>query len=699
MLKFKLPARWMAGAAMVLLTALTACGGDGGSDTPPAPTLSATMPTTGTTSTAVNITSIVAANGTSMSVDWGDGTKETEPTVTATSLSHTYAAAGSFPIVLSLTGTGTPAQQTGTVVITAPPTLSATLPTTGTTGTVVNITAIRAANGTALSVDWGDGTKDLPAVSSTTLSHTYATAASYTIDMLLTGTGTPAEQKGTVVISAVVQPTLSATLPTAGTAGTAVSITGIAAANGTALSVNWGDGSTDAPAVTATSLTHTYATAASYTIDMVLTGTGTPAEKKGTIVISAVAQPTLAATLPTTGTTGTAVSITAITAANGTALSVDWGDGTKDLPAVSSTTLSHTYATAASYTIDMVLTGTGTPAEQKGSVVISAATVTTLAATLPTAGTAGTAVSITGISATNGTALSVTWGDGATDTPAVTATSLAHTYATAGSYTIDMVLSGSGTPANQTGTVVISAPAPTGDLFINRYISGSSNNKGLEIYNPTGTSVNLSFYVLELWSNGAGPSYSNPVTTQATPTATLHLSGTLPAGGTVEILNNTVVSTATGQALAFFNAAQASGAAFVVHGQDDTGSTAKDVTSFNGDDVVLLLKSTTADPGASGTRTCVRTASDTAPPCASIDTFGVLGLRPTTSGSGATAKGGWNSSTTAASVTVAHTLHRQTSIVTGHVATSTGTDPYWDPTAVDYDAPLGSDVWTGLGSR
>ena len=211
--------------------------------------------------------------------------------------------------------------------------------------------------------------------------------------------------------------------------------------------------------------------------------------------------------------------------------------------------------------------------------------------------------------------------------------------------------------------------------------------------------MNLSFYALELWSNGSGPAYSNPVTTQTTPTAVLHLSGTLPAGGTVEILNNTVVSTATGTTLAFYNAAIASGAAFVVHGQDDTGSTAKDVTSFNGDDVVLLVKSTTADPGASGTRTCVRTATDTASPCAVIDSFGVLGLRPTTSGSGTTAKGGWNSSTTAASVTVDHTLHRKVSIVTGHVATSSGTDPYWDPEAADYDAPLAADVWTGLGSR
>ena len=527
MLKFKLPARWMAGMVMVLLTALSACGGsdDGG-----APTVTATMPTAGTPGTAVSITAISETNGTSMSVDWGDGTTDNEPTVASTSLSHTYAAAGSFKIVLTLRRSVLDtATQTGTVVITAPPTLSATLPTAGTAGTAVNITGIAAANGTALSVDWGDGTKDAPAVSATTLAHTYAAAGSYTIDL-------------------------------------------------------------------------------------VLSGTGTPAEKKGGIVVSAVSVPALSATLPTTGTAGTAVSITGITAANGTALSVDWGDGTTEAPAVGSTSLSHTYATAASYTIDLVLSGTGAPAKQ-------------------------------------------------------------------------------------TGTVVIGAAAPAGDLFINRYISGTSNNKALEIYNPTGAAVNLSFYVLELWSNGAGPAYSNPVATQATPTATLHLSGTLPAGGTVEILNNTVVSTATGQALALYNAANASGAAFVVHGQDDTGTTSKDVTSFNGDDVVLLLKSGTADPGSSGTRTCVRTATDTAPPCAAIDSFGVLGLRPTTAGSGTSATGGWNSSTTAASVTVYHTLHRKASIVTGHVATSSGTDPYWNPTAADYDAPLAADVWTGLGSR
>ena len=47
-----------------------------------------------------------------------------------------------------------------------------------------------------------------------------------------------------------------------------------------------------------------------------------------------------------------------------------------------------------------------------------------------------------------------------------------------------------------------SAWSQCNDLFISEYCEGTGNNKGLEFYNPTTESINLSGYVLQRWSNG-----------------------------------------------------------------------------------------------------------------------------------------------------------------------------------------------------
>lgn len=132
---------------------------------------------------------------------------------------------------------------------------------------------------------------------------------------------------------------------------------------------------------------------------------------------------------------------------------------------------------------------------------------------------------------------------------------------------------------------ILSAPAAiTSDLIISEYLEGSSNNKAIEIFNGTGSSIDLSSYSIKLYTNGS-------------PTAgtTLVLSGTILNGETYVISNSG--SNATILAIA-----------------DITNG----VANFNGDDAIELLKNDVV-----------------------IDTFGVVGEDPGTSwavGSGSSAE-------------------------------------------------------------
>ncbi len=115
-----------------------------------------------------------------------------------------------------------------------------------------------------------------------------------------------------------------------------------------------------------------------------------------------------------------------------------------------------------------------------------------------------------------------------------------------------------------------------GSLFISEYVEGSSNNKALEIYNPTSAAINLNGFKIQLFANGQ------------TTGNVLNLSGILPVGGTYAIVNPQADSV-TLKPLA------------------DTLS--NNATGFNGNDAVALINGTDTidvvgiignDPGASG---------------------------------------------------------------------------------------------------
>jgi len=130
--------------------------------------------------------------------------------------------------------------------------------------------------------------------------------------------------------------------------------------------------------------------------------------------------------------------------------------------------------------------------------------------------------------------------------------------------------------------------AATSELFFSEYIEGSSNNKALEIYNGTGSAINLATggYSVQMFFNG------NPVST-----LTINLTGAV-ADGDVYVL------------------AQSSANATILAQADQTNGAGW----FNGDDAVVLRKGTTIidaigqsgfDPGAEWGTGLISTADNT----------------------------------------------------------------------------------------
>jgi len=98
--------------------------------------------------------------------------------------------------------------------------------------------------------------------------------------------------------------------------------------------------------------------------------------------------------------------------------------------------------------------------------------------------------------------------------------------------------------------------APCTDLFISEYLEGSSNNKAIEIYNPTASAISLTGYDISIYANGS----STPVS--------ISLSGSVPAYGTFVLANSS------------------SNPAILALAQQTSAS-----LGFNGDDAVALRKS------------------------------------------------------------------------------------------------------------
>jgi len=211
------------------------------------------------------------------------------------------------------------------------------------------------------------------------------------------------------------------------------------------------------------------------------------------------------------------------------------------------------------------------------------------------------------------------------------------------------------------------------ELFISEYVEGWSNNKAVEIYNPTGADIDLSQYIIVRYSNGA---------TSATPANAVALVGTIPAKGTHVGVIEKLDPQGQGQDAPVWDSLQARADEFYCPDYNTSNA-----FYWNGNDVIVLAKGSIGDIlGAE-----------------LIDMFGKLGENP---GNGTDPLGGWTADfpyvQTGDGVTTDHSMIRKSTVLIGVTNIPSFFDPLDEydsiPPVVDIGGQLYGN-WSTLGSH
>src|SRR5438094_132390 len=218
---------------------------------------------------------------------FGDGSSGTGASVT-----HTYNAAGTFNVVLTVNDSGSPQQTTSSqqsiTVSSQPPSLAASFtysPSSPQAGQSVSFTGSASGGTSPYSYSWNFGDGSTGTGSSAT--HTYSSAGSYTVTLTVKDNGSPqqtATSQQTITVSSPL-PTLTASFtysPSSPEAGQQVTFTAFASGGTSPYSFNWnfGDGSSS----TSNPATHSYSSSGSFTVTVTVTdATGAKASSSQTI--------------------------------------------------------------------------------------------------------------------------------------------------------------------------------------------------------------------------------------------------------------------------------------------------------------------------------------------------------------------------------------------------------------------------------
>lgn len=160
------------------------------------------------------------------------------------------------------------------------------------------------------------------------------------------------------------------------------------------------------------------------------------------------------------------------------------------------------------------------------------------------------------------------------------------------------------------------------DLFISEYVEGWSNNKALEIYNPTNQPIDLSAYFVVRYSNGAST---------ATVANAVQLSGTVAAHDVYVAVLEKLDTAGTGQEAPIWDSLQVRADGFYCPVYNTSNA-----FYWNGNDAVVLAKGTLP-----ATPTTVISPANV-PGFALVDIFGKIGENPADeTGSSAGNAGAW----------------------------------------------------------
>lgn len=202
-------------------------------------------------------------------------------------------------------------------------------------------------------------------------------------------------------------------------------------------------------------------------------------------------------------------------------------------------------------------------------------------------------------------------------------------------------------------------------IFISEYVEGWSNNKALEIYNPTNQAVDLSQYFVARYSNGSG---------SATVANAVQLSGMVaPYDVFVAVLDKQDPN-GTGQEAPIWDSLQVRADGFFSPVYNTSNA-----FYWNGNDAILLAK---------GTLPATSTANvNTATGFQIIDVFGKIGENPANeTGSSANNDGGWATTFpyntgVGVLVTIDHSMIRKSTVKKG----VTTNPSFFDP-MLEYDS-------------